>query len=113
MVGCSSDDDEDITSGEILGEWTMVFFEYNGNSTIKSSGINVSSDYIGKAKNINFMITFTENPNQVLGSGSYDLELTLSTLGVSDTKTTSISDIDTSADWSRNEGTLSKPFMLK
>jgi len=84
----------------------MVSFEYDGTSTFKISDVNVSSDYTGRAKNIDFTMTFKENPNQVFGSGSYDLELTTSAMGVSDTETTSISDIDSSAEWSRDEDIL-------
>jgi len=102
LVACSNNDDEIITSGEILGAWNMVSFEYDGSSSFEISGVNINSDYTGKAKNIDFSMTFTENPNQVLGSGSYDLEVTVSAIGVSDTETTSISDINSAAEWSRD-----------
>jgi len=102
LVACSNNDDEIITSGEILGEWTMVSFEYNGSSSFEVSGVNISSEFTGKAKNIDFTMTFIEEPNKALGAGSYDLEVTVSAIGVSDTETTSINDINTSAEWSRD-----------
>lgn len=86
LTACSSDDDGGTpanTSGDLLGTWIGVDVDYTGNSTTSAQGQTLESTFVGEAYDVDYMLTFTENPNEVVADGSYSIELTTTTLGQS------------------------------
>ncbi len=81
IVSCSSDDDNNTATNQLLGDWRMDAYTYEGVSTTTNQYGTVTSDYTGEAINIDFLMTFAEDPNTVTGAGSYDIRLTTTTLG--------------------------------
>lgn len=102
FLSCSdSDDNFDVLKEDLLGEWTMTAVNYSGTSTSTLQQGNPVEVFIsGEGKNINSEMTFTDNPKRVFTSGSYELELTATSLGFSDTETLSINDFQEEASWS-------------
>ena len=86
---CSSDDDgSDTEPASILGEWIATSINYDGTASGMFQGFPVISQIDGEGSNINLTVEFTEMPNQVEVDGSFDLETTITTLGVPQTTTT-------------------------
>ena len=102
FLSCSdSVDNFDVLKEDLLGEWTMTAVNYSGTSTSTLQQGNPVEVFIsGEGKNINSEMTFTDNPKRVFTSGSYELELTATSLGFSDTETLSINDFQEEASWS-------------
>ncbi len=102
FLSCSdSVDNFDVLKEDLLGEWTMTAVNYSGTSTNTLQQGNPVEVFIsGEGKNINSEMTFTDNPKRVFTSGSYELELTATSLGFSDTETLTINDFQEEASWS-------------
>jgi|GEM_PF-1366347 len=99
FYGCSSDDDPG-SDGSLLGDWRMTSMDYDGEIETDFQGIPITTRFEGVGKNLDIVMTFTESPNEFVASGSYDLELTFSGLGQTETETTSIEDFESGGTWS-------------
>lgn len=107
LVSCSDDDNTPtIPVYNIVGSWEMIDLNYTGNSTTTDQGQSTSTTYVGVGTNFDASISFTENPNILLGDGTYDIELTSTTSGVSETNTITGSTLLPSCTWSRNGASL-------
>jgi len=91
LTSCSSDDSIPKTSGNIAGTWQMISYDYRGESTTTAQGQTLTSDFIGEAYDIDYTITFEENPNKLSSDGSFSIELTTTILG--QTSTQNIEDV--------------------
>ncbi|GGD21793.1 hypothetical protein [Hyunsoonleella pacifica] len=102
-LSCEKSDDEMDTSGDLLGDWELISYTSNGSTTATVQDNTLTSSFTSKALNIDYIITFSENPNRAITeNGSFDVELISSVNGVNSTETTTISDINSEAGWSRN-----------
>ncbi|MDH7912421.1 lipocalin family protein [Winogradskyella sp. SYSU M77433] len=83
LTSCSSDDSDSSSniSGDILGTWVGVDVDYYGDTVTEAGGQTVTSDFVGEAYDVDYTLTFTENPNELVSEGSYSVELTTTTLG--------------------------------
>ena len=83
VASCSSDDDDNSsdTSGDILGTWNGVDVEYTGDTTTEGQGQTLVADFVGDAYDVDYTMTFTENPNELTAIGSYSIELTTTVAG--------------------------------
>ena len=82
LVSCSSDDGNNskITSS-IEGAWTASDLEYSGTTTFVFNGETINIDFVGEAYDMNNTLIFNSNPNTVISSGYYSIELTFKMLG--------------------------------
>lgn len=96
---CSSDDDPG-SDGSLLGDWQMTNMDYDGETETNFQGIPITTTFEGVGKNLDVVMTFTESPNEFVTSGSYDVELTFSVFGQTETETTSIEDFESDGTWS-------------
>ncbi len=80
-TSCSSDDSEPIVSGSIIGSWTGTTLDYSGKTVTTVQGQSITSDYIGEAYDMDYVLTFAENPNVIVSEGNYSIKLTNTTLG--------------------------------
>ena len=87
VTACGDDDDAvpEDTSGDLIGTWQMTDLDYSGTSSSEFMGIPLNQTFTGFAKDIDYSITFTENPNEFEGNGGYTIELTTTTGGQSAT----------------------------
>ncbi|GEM_PF-6254548 len=96
------------TSGDLLGDWELVSYTSNGNTSATIQGTNFTTTYTGKALNIDYILTFSENPNKAITeNGSFDLQIMTSIGGNTDTTTQTINNIDSEANWTRDGNILS------
>jgi len=108
LGSCSTDDNggSGETSADLIGTWIMQSFEYQGETSTDVMGIPFDIDFDGEAFNIDASLVFTDSPNQFTSSGSYDIELSSSFEGETQTQTESIEDFESQGTWSRNGDTL-------
>jgi len=115
FINCSSDDSNDNddnttttgdVSAELIGTWIMQSFEYQGETSTDIQGIPLEVDFDGEAFNIDASLVFTDSPNEFTSSGSYDIELSSTIAGETQTQTESIEDFESQGTWSRDDNTL-------
>ncbi|MEL0456292.1 hypothetical protein WJN01_08650 [Flavobacteriaceae bacterium SZ-1-7] len=87
ITSCTEDGDPiPQISGDIVGIWDMVDYTYTGQTVTTAQGQTLKSDFTGEAYNMNYTITFEENPNNLISMGSFSLKLTTTTLGQTSTQ---------------------------
>ena len=84
---CSSDDNAttNVVDAELIGTWEGTSLEYDATSTAAFMGQELVSTTTGNASNMDFTLTFSQNPNVVTSEGSYDLNYTISNFGLTQT----------------------------
>ncbi len=84
LTSCSSDDGDssgDI-SGDIVGTWIGQDVDYSGSTVTQIPGSDdLVADYVGEAYDVDYTLSFSENPNELVSEGSYSIMLTTTTLG--------------------------------
>ena len=108
FTSCSEDDNGggNDTSGDIVGTWIGTGVDYTGTSETTTMGQTVSADFVGEAFDINYTLTFSENPNNVVADGSYSIELTTTINGQSSTETVEDLEFLNDGTWERSGNTL-------
>lgn len=108
FVACSTDDDSgsNNTSGHLVGSWEMVSFDYDGNTTTTISGQTTEADFIGVGQNLDYIIEFSDNPNEFSSVGSYDIELTTTVSGQTSTTLQPINDASSSGTYTLDGNTI-------
>ena len=108
-MSCSSDDDSsnnstNDTSAGLVGTWNLVGINYNGDITTEVAGQLFSVDLDGVGENLDFSLTFSD-PDEFMGSGSFDIILTTTVSGQTTTGPISIDIPSTEGTWEQN-GTM-------
>ncbi|MAO08393.1 MAG: hypothetical protein CL596_06755 [Alteromonas sp.] len=110
FVSCSKDDDDDNNteniSADIVGTWTATDVDYYGTTTTSANGITTEADFTGEGYDINFTLTFTENPNEITSVGSYSILLTTTFNGQNIEQNVEDLTWDSTGDWSIDGTTL-------
>ncbi|MBG43755.1 MAG: hypothetical protein CL530_07280 [Aequorivita sp.] len=108
-ISCSKDDDNPApeNNGNIIGVWKGTTVNYTGSTTTTAQGQSITADYVGEAYDVDYTLTFTENPKKVVSDGSYSIELTTTVNGQSTTQNVENLELLSSGDWSINGNTLS------
>lgn len=109
LTACSGDDDggnPSDTSGDILGTWIGQDVDYTGTSSTSVQGQSINSTFVGEAYDVDYTLTFTENPNEVVSDGSYSIELTTTALGETFTENVENLEFLNSGAWSRSGNQL-------
>ncbi|WP_299099724.1 hypothetical protein [uncultured Winogradskyella sp.] len=83
MMSCSSDDDSNNTLSEdfLLGTWIGVDLEYSGTTEFEYLGIPITTQFVGDAYDIDYSISFMDDPNEFTTDGTYSIELSTTVLG--------------------------------
>lgn len=68
FVSCSNDDENEVSNSELVGEWQLEEYFYEGTTQTSQGGQSLSSSYSGEAYDINAKINFDENSWQTQGS---------------------------------------------
>lgn len=76
MPSCSSDDDDNGNGGShpIVGTWNLDVFDASGDGILNLGFANVPYDISQKKIGGSGTLQFTENPNEVIGSGTIEME---------------------------------------
>jgi len=74
---CSKDSDNnsDLNSSMIVGEWNLSSLNYNGKTELNFNDTNYTTVFSGVAENIAYTLTFNAN-NTFKTEGGYDVNLT-------------------------------------
>jgi len=108
-ISCSKDDDKPSqqNNGDIVGVWKGTTVDYSGTSETSGQGQNITSTFNGEAYDVNYTLTFTEDPNKVVSDGSYSVELTTTTNGQTVTQNLEGLEFLSSGDWAISGNSLS------
>ncbi|UKM64101.1 lipocalin family protein [Flavobacteriaceae bacterium GSB9] len=108
MTSCSSDDSTSEITADIVGTWEMTDYDYTGTTKTTFEGQTYSADYVGEAFNIDYRMTFNENPNTIETEGSFSLELTTTAFGETSTQVVNTDDVETinAGTWEIQNGNL-------
>lgn len=110
LTSCDKDEEDDLSTGEtngnIVGVWRIVDYNYDGKTTSTVQGIEIVSDFTAIGKNMDATMSFTEDPNELTSSGSYDVELTQTVAGQETVQTVPINGFETVGSWDRNGNEL-------
>ncbi len=108
IASCGSDDSNDTTdpvneetpedmddsmdgmndeSSTIVGMWEVISIDASGTSTAEIAGQTIETNFVGEGVDLNYTVTFTEDPNEVTADGEYNIELTTTVAGQSITET--------------------------
>ncbi len=100
---CSKDDDNnsDLNTSMMLGEWNLESFNYEGTSEANFEGFDFSTSYSGVSENEDFTLTFNEN-NTFESNGKYDVRLTVEGI----TQLVPLETTTSTGDWSVNGNIL-------
>ncbi|GAA3627608.1 lipocalin family protein [Flavivirga jejuensis] len=87
LTACSSDDaaSPEITES-IVGTWKGVSVDYSGTTVTSVEGETINADYLGEAYDVNYSLTFTEDPNNLTSTGTFSVKLTTTVLGQTTTE---------------------------
>lgn len=107
-VSCSKDDDKPSqqNNGDIVGVWKGTTVDYSGTTTTSGQGQTITAEYVGEAYDVDYTLTFTDNPKEVTSEGSYSIELTTTINGQSTTQNLEGLEFLSSGDWSINGNKL-------
>lgn len=78
LSSCSSDDNNNgsnISTAEIVGIWIGETVDYSGTGSTIFQGETITANFDGEGFAIDYTLTFTENPNNVVANGSYSVVL--------------------------------------
>lgn len=106
--GCNkNDDDQPVSGSDITGVWTCTALDYTGTTETVIMGQSISADFVGEGYDINFTLTFTENPNEATSDGYYNVKLTTTTFGQSTTQYLEMQNFTYTGIWSKNGNEIS------
>lgn len=82
LTSCNKDDDSDgmtdpvnVTTDDLIGEWTMTDFELNAISSTSFDGQTITQPSTSTGQNIDVSLTLSDNPNEFIFEGSLDVLL--------------------------------------
>ncbi len=103
FTSCSKDDDSPEVSGDLAGTWDVVDYNYSGKTVTSGGGTTLTADFVAEAFDIDYSITFSENPNEMAASGSMSIKLTSTVLGQTSTQNITGVGVDgvTSGTWEK------------
>lgn len=81
-----SSEETDDESASIIGMWEVTSINASGTSTVEIAGQTIETEFLGEGIDLNYSVTFTEEPNEVTADGDYNIELTTTIAGQSITE---------------------------
>jgi hypothetical protein len=102
LLSCSEDEDPLPTSAGMVGKWAIKSLEYGGTTSTAFMGTSITANFTGTGKDMNHITTFNENPNTVVGQGSYTIVLTTTIAGQKETEEIEFYEVVTDGTWSLN-----------
>lgn len=108
LSSCSNDDSDDSTntSADLFGTWVAVDVDYSGSSTISAQGQTFTSTFVGEAYDVDYTLSFSKNPNELVAEGSYSIELTTTAMGETQVNNLENLEFVSNGTWSRDDNQL-------
>ncbi|MCB4800065.1 hypothetical protein [Neotamlana laminarinivorans] len=109
VFACSGSDDSNTNDVEVnllLGTWIGEDVEYSGTTSFDYFGTTFETPFTGEAYDVDYTLTFTENPNEFTSEGSYSLEVTTNFLGETITENSEDLEFMGSGLWSQDGNQL-------
>lgn len=116
IFGCKSDDDAPIDPGsggggggstlDITGTWIANEMTFSVNSIQTANNQSTTVQYMGEVSDVDFTVTYDEDPNVSTSDGTYDLVLTSEVNGETNTETFDDIDYRIVGSWSLQGSTL-------
>ena len=107
LSSCSKDDGPLQIDGNIVGTWNMVDYDYSGQTSTTFDGQTINTNFVAEAFNMDYQLVFSEDPKTYTSSGSFDVRLTTTINGQTQTQTTSIDDVFGTGTWDIDGSTIS------
>ena len=109
VVACK--DDDDVDPATLPGTWAMTdIHTENGTVTYEFLGTPLTSDFEFHGIDYDATITFTENPNVFVGTGTYTFAINTEILGQPYADTLTVDAFEDSGSWLLSGNTLSQIF---
>jgi len=102
LISCENDDN---INADITGEWNIESINYTGSTVLSNIGNSITSNFVAESSNENASMTFHDD-NTFTSQGSYTIELQTTTLGQTQSQTTTVDDYDSEGEWSLNGNIL-------
>lgn len=107
LTACSGDDDAAAdTSASLIGAWIGQDVDYSGTTTTTVEGVSIDADFVGETFDVDFTLTFSEDPNEVVSEGSYGITLTTTIAGETTTQDIPNNAFASTGTWSRSGDTI-------
>ncbi|WP_341216218.1 lipocalin family protein [uncultured Wocania sp.] len=107
FTSCNTESVDVLSNSEdIVGIWKGITLDYNGKTVTNAQGQIINADFIGEAYDMNYTLTFNENPNIIVSEGSYSIKLTTTVLGQTSTQDLENIEFLEAETWSQNNNTL-------
>jgi len=109
FTSCSNDDDAVTTAseGEVIGTWNLTALETkDGQSITEFDGSSLETTFTSVGKDFDTVITFSEDPQNVVSEGSYTTILTTTFMGESQSEEIIGEDFFQSEKWRLDGNTL-------
>ena len=107
ISSCSKDDGPSEITGDILGQWNLTAYDYDGKSVTTAAGVSITSEFIGEGLNFDATVTFSDNPNTIVSQGDYTLRLTTTVMGETNVVEHTFSDFIGNGNWEQSGNKLS------
>ena len=105
IFGCETSDN-DLPTASIIGVWNGVSINFTGTGNAEIQGVPVTADVDGEGYDIDYTVTFDEDPNIVSSIGTISAEVTATLQGQTYTESEEGISIDFSGPWSQDGNTL-------
>lgn len=105
IFGCETSDNETPTAS-IIGVWNGVSINFTGTGNAEIQGVPVTADVDGEGYDIDYTVTFTEDPNTVTSIGAISVEATATIQGQTYTESEEGVTLDFSGPWSQDGNIL-------
>lgn len=106
FFSCSEDEDPKPTTDGMVGAWNLTALTYKGKTTTTVEGNTATADFTGTGKDMDFITTFSKDPNEVVGLGSYTIVLKTTMAGQTTTEEYPFDEILSDGTWSLSGNTL-------
>ena len=100
FFSCSKEDVTPIDQKLLIGDWNVTAIKYTGTSTTSYSGVSYTAKFTGTGIDMDYMVSFTENPNNFMSSGTYSIELVTEVMGDKTTQVVTMPDLILPGTWS-------------
>ena len=95
-----------VTSGNLVGSWKMISLNYNGATVTTVQGVDVTADFVGQGSDYNYVMEFSEAPNNYSSTGTYDIALATTISGQTSVSNSDDLNAASNGTWDKNVNVL-------
>jgi hypothetical protein len=109
FLSCSDNNDSglEVTETAIVGAWNLTAFDItDGEISTTIGGITTVATLEGVGKDFDMVVNFSENPQTVTSEGSFNIVLSITTMGQTITEEQDGEDIFDATEWRLNGNSI-------